>query len=477
MASKPVFDEARAVRVERFFERHLRHMKGRFAGQPFILEDWQRDEIIYPLFGTIDQKTKLRHYREALIGLPRKNGKSELAAGIALYMLLADGEFAPEVYSVAGDRKQASLVFNTAADMVLASPTLRAVCKVYRGGKVIEAREVNGIYRALSSDADLQHGLNPYCAIVDEYHVHKSSEQYEALRTGTAARENPLIVTITTAGEERQGPAWRLYERGASGDDPKMLFRWWSPPKDFDLSDRKAWREANPASWVSMDFLADQKGSLPEAVFRRLHLNEWYEGALGAWIPRESWEGCAGNPTFDAAVPSVIGVDAASRQDTTAIALVQVDPDGKFNSKVWNLDVDPDLGYLDYGRLEDLIREICSTYLVTRIAFDPFQMIRSQQILANEGLPTEVFPQSDQRMVPASQLLYDLVMEGRLVHENDALVSDQVLAAGIRETARGWRLDKRKSSRPIDSVIALAIACQLAQYESELNEGPRVMVI
>ena len=212
-------------------------------------------------------------------------------------------------------------------------------------------------------------------------------------------------------------------------------------------------------------------------MFRRLHLNEWYEGALGAWIPRESWLKCIGSPEIDPSLPAVIGVDAASRQDTTAVALVQVDQSGRFHSKIWSLDVDPDVGYLDYSRLEDLLREICSTYQVTRLAFDPFQMIRTQQILGSEGLPTEVFPQSDQRMVPASQLLYDLVMEEKLVHDGDTLVTEQVLAAGIRESARGWRLDKRKSSRPIDAVVALAIACQLAQFETELSAGPRVLIV
>ena len=476
--AKPTFDPDKAARVQKFFERHLRHMKGRWAGQPFVLEQWQMDEIIAPIFGTIDPKSKRRHYKEALIGMPRKNGKSEIAAGIALYMLLADGEFAPEVYSVAGDRKQASLVFNTAADMVLASPTLRSACRVYRGGKVIESRENNGIYRALSADADLQHGLNPSCAIIDEYHVHRNAEQYEAMRTGTAARENPLIVTITTAGGEKRGPAWDLYEKGKAGTDPRMYFKWWEPPANYELKDQKAWRAANPASWVSLDFLKDQfPPSLPEAIFRRLHMNEWYEGAIGAWIPRENWESCAGNPIIDPSMPSVIGIDAASRQDTTAVALVQVDREGKFNTRVWNLESDPDLGYLDYTILEDLIREIASAYQVTRIAFDPFQMVRTQQILANEGLPTEVFPQSDQRMVPASQLVYDLIMEQRLIHDGNELMTEQVLAAGIRDTARGWRLDKRKSSRAIDSVIALAIGCQLAQFEADLSEGPRVTVI
>lgn len=468
------YDPAKGDRAVRFFEQYLRHMKGRWAGQAFTLEPWQADEIIRPLFGTIDPKTGLRWYREALVGLARKNGKSELAAGIALYMLVADGEYGAEVYSLAGDRKQASLVYKTAGDMVRSSLFRHAV-KVYRS--IMEVPETGSTYRALSADADLQHGLNPHCAIVDEYHVHRDAEQYEAMRTGTAARLQPLIVTITTAGAERRGPAWELYERGRSGEDPKMFFYWRGAPAGTDITDLKAFKEANPASWVSIDFLKDQRDSLPEPVFRRLHGNEWYEGAEHEWIPRESWEQLVGDTTFDEDLPVVIGIDAASRRDTTAVCAIQRQKDGKLRSRMWLYEVDPSMGYLDYGEVESLIRELASTYNVRRVAFDPFQFVRSAQMLDAEGLPVETFPQNDARMVPASQTLYDAIMQGTLVHDGDQRVTDQVLAAGVVETVRGWRLHKRKSGRSIDACIALAIACQLAEWEEQLGDGPRVFVI
>ncbi|CAB4218529.1 COG4626 Phage terminase-like protein, large subunit [uncultured Caudovirales phage] len=474
-SKKPYYDASKALRVERFFEQFLRHTKGRWAGQPFILEPWQREQIIQPLFGTRQQDGR-RQYAEGLVGLPRKSGKSELAAGIALYGLVADGESGAEIYSVAGSKQQASIVFKTAADMVRASPLLRSACKVYRS--VIEFPETGSIYRALASDANLAHGYNPHMAIVDELHVHPNSELYEAMRTGTAARLEPLILSITTAGAERSGIAWDLYQRGLSKQDKKLFLYWQSAPDGCAIDDLKAWDAANPASWITHDFLRQQMPpSLPEQVFRRLHLNQWFEqGAAMNWVPRDRWEEGNTKPVFDESLPCVIGVDAASRRDTTAVCLLQRDAEGIHNARFWLFESDRQMGYLDYSVVEDLIRDLCSTYWVARLAFDPFQMVRTQQILASEGLPAETFPQNDARMVPASQNLYDIVMSGRLRHGGVEEITEQVMAAGIRETARGWRLEKKKSSAPIDAVIALAIASQLAEFESDLS-SPNVMIV
>lgn len=467
------YDHAQALRFERFCARYLKHAKGRWAGQPFELEPWQREEIARPLFGIVDRKTGKRWYREALIGLPRKNGKSEIAAAIALYLLLADGEFGAEIYSLAGDRKQASLVYKTAGDMVRMSP-LRSAVKVYRS--VMEVPETNGLYRALSADADLQHGLNPHGAIIDEYHVHRDAEQYEAMRTGTAAREQPLIVTITTAGPEKRGPAWELYERAISGTDPRIFCVWYAVSAGTPVSDLEAFKGANPASWVSREFLADQRDSLPEPIYRRLHGNEWYEGANLSWVARDTWDACVGVPRIDPALPSVIAIDAASKRDTTAVSLVQKDDAEKFHTQTWILHTDPDIGYLDYARVEDLVRELASQYDVRRIAADPYQMVPVMQRLDADGLPVELFPQSHVRMVPACGLLHDLIVEGRLVHTGDEEVTEQVLSAAVVEVAQGWRLDKRKSRRSIDAAISLAMGVQLAEWESS-TAGPRVLVI
>lgn len=474
-SKKPVHDPTRAARVDAFFKSHLRHMKGRWAGQPFALEPWQHHDIIAPLFGTVGPDG-LRQYREALVGLPRKNGKSELAAGIALYMLVADGEYGAEVYSVAGSRAQAGIVFKTAVDMVRASPMLRAACKVYRS--VIEVPELGAIYRVLSADANLAHGYNPHAAIIDELHVHPNGELYEAMRTGTAARAQPLILSITTAGEAQHGIAWDVYQRGMGGQDPRMFHYWRGLPHGSDLTDIAAVKRENPASWVSETFLEDQMRSLPPAVYARLHANMWWAGATEAWLTLDQVRANQHpDSEIDPAQSVVIAVDAASKRDTTAVMMVQKQPDGRFTRKCWHFEADDALGYLDYGAVEHLIRELCSTYDVRRVAFDPFQMVRTSQILAAEGVPVETFPQNDTRMVPASSLLYDLILEERLVLDHCATCQNQLLSAAVAETARGWRLHKLKSKSAIDSTVALAMGVQLAEWESNEGYGPRVIVV
>jgi phage terminase large subunit-like protein len=474
-----IYSPEKADRVVRFFSRYLRHMKGRWAGQPFELEHWQEWKIIRPLFGTLERKTKLRWYREALIGLARKNGKSEIAAGIALYLLVADGEWGAEVYSLAGDKKQAGLVYKTAKEMVRASP-FRSAVRTFQ--TVMEVPETGGLYRALSSDADLQHGLNPHGAIIDEYHVHKDSEQYEAMRTGTAARLQPLIVTITTAGASREGPLWDLYSKAVAGADPRLFLLWIGAPEGSDPLDRAVWKPANPASWVTEEFLAQQIAgtgetrSLPIPVFARLHLNMWYEGTGDSWVTREQVQALVGEPLIDPDRPVVVAVDAASKRDTTAVMLVQRDGEGRFHRRCWHFAADEDSGYFDYGILEDLIRELASTWEVQRVAFDPFQMVRTAQMLQQEGIPVETFPQNPTRMTPASQLLYDLIVEGRLVIDACPVCIQQMMNATVRETARGWMIDKLKSG-PIDSTIALAMGVQLAEWEHALEGGPRVWVV
>lgn len=470
-----VYDEARADRAVRFISRHLRHIKGRWAGQAFVLEPWQEWLIIRPLFGVVDRKTKRRWYREALIGLPRKNGKSEIAAAIALYMLLADGEQGPEVYSLAGDRKQASLVFNTAAQMVRASPLLRAACKTFRS--VIEVAENNGLYRALSSDADLQHGLNPSCAIVDEYHVHKNAEQYEAMRTGTAARLEALVVTITTAGPVEKGPLWELHKRAMAGNDPRLFVLWMGASPEADATDPDVWRAANPASWITDEFLADQFRSLPLPVFERLHLNRWPSAKAGAWVPIELWEDCGSPPHIDPDKPCIVAVDAAPRRDLTAVVLDQRDANGVHNVKCWTFEADPTLGYLDFDLVEGLLRQLASEFYVTRIVVDPYAMIRSMMTLAAEGLPVEDFPQNHSRMVPASMGLHQLIIDQCIAHGGDEALDTAVRNAAIRETAFGWRLEKARASERIDPAVALAMATRIAEQESQYEDGPTVMVV
>jgi len=468
------YDEARAEDAVQFIRDYCRHVKARWAGQPFILEPWQEWQVIRPLFGVVSRRTGLRWYREALVGLPRKNGKSEVAAAIALYLLVADKEPAAEVYSLAGDRKQASLVFNTAAQMVRANPLLRAMCRPFRS--VIEVPEDGSLYRALSADADLQHGLSPSGAIIDEYHVHRNAEQYEAIRTGTGARLQPLIFTITTAGAEQKGPAWDLYQRALARSDPHLYLLWIGAPDGADPSDPSVWRAANPATWITDEYLADQFRSLPLPVFERLHLNRWPSGGAGGWVPRASWDGCGGRPVVDPDLPCYVGVDAAPRRDKTAVVLDQRDAEGVHHLLCWTWQADPDLGYLDFSVVEEHLRDLYRGFNVQRIAVDPYAMIRSMMVLAGEGLPVETFDQTHARMVPASMGFHQLVVEGKVRHGNDPELTSAARAASVREVAGGWRFDKARASDKIDALVAATMAARIAEQEAS-NDGPRVLVV
>ena len=203
------FDASAADRAVEFFERFLVHTKGKWAGHPFTLMDWQRDEIIRPLFGW-KRKDGLRKYRTAYIEIPRKNGKSTLSAGIALYLLLADGEFGAEVYSAAGDREQARIVFEDCKAMISLVPALKKRLKTYKNSIIAEG--LNSSYKVLSADADSKHGFNAHAIIFDELHTQPNRDLWDVLTTSTGAREQPMVVAITTAGYDRNSICYEQHE-------------------------------------------------------------------------------------------------------------------------------------------------------------------------------------------------------------------------------------------------------------------------
>src|SRR5262245_43061135 len=186
----------------------LTHTKGAFAGEGFNLRPWQT-RIVHRLFKK--RPDGLRQYRTALLMLPRKNGKTELAAAIALYFLLADGEVGAEVYSAAADRDQASLVFGVAAQMVRNNPELDGACYIVESQKRIVHRASGSVYRAISAEAHRQHGFNASLVVYDELHAAPNRELYDVLSTSMGARTQPLFLVISTAGYDRHSILWEIY--------------------------------------------------------------------------------------------------------------------------------------------------------------------------------------------------------------------------------------------------------------------------
>jgi len=211
-------DPAEAAHVVEFFESFLTHYKAEWAGQPFKLEPWQRDGILMPLFGW-KRADGTRRFRHAVIWIAKKNGKSTLASGIALYLLTADGEKGAEVYAAAVDRDQASIVFNEAASMVQSSSDLSRRLRIFRGTKTITFPSMGSRLKALSADVPTKEGLNASGLIIDELHAWKSRDLWDTLRYAGASRRQPLSVTISTAGFERESIGYQQYQEAKAVRD------------------------------------------------------------------------------------------------------------------------------------------------------------------------------------------------------------------------------------------------------------------
>jgi phage terminase large subunit-like protein len=271
-------------RAEYFFNR-LKHFKGRWSGKKFLLMDWQKS-LIHDVFGTLDENGK-RRYRTVYCEVPRKNGKSETAAGIALYLTCYDDEPAAEVYGAAHDRDQAGLVFSAAAGMVRKSGALSNKLRIVDSTKRILHEASNSFYRAIPADAAGAFGFNASGVVFDEFHTQRNRELYDALITSTGAREQPLTFIITTAGFDRESICWEVHDyarKVESGviDDPTFYPVIFAADDDDDWTDPEVWKKANPSlgTTITEEFLDRECKKALEVpayqnTFRRLYLNQW----------------------------------------------------------------------------------------------------------------------------------------------------------------------------------------------------------
>ncbi len=342
------FDQGRADAALNFFERVLVHTKGSFANKPFLLMPWQQ-ELIGDLFGTLDEDG-CRRYQTAYVELPKKAGKSALAAGVALYCLIADEEPGAEVYSAATSRDQASLVFRVAASMVEKSPILSRRLKVIRSTRTIVHRDdPDTFYRAISADGDVQDGINPHCVIADELHrwkVGKALDLWEILERGTLARCQPLVFAITTAGVQDESPlCWRYHEyarqvREGVFEDRHFYGRVHAADPLDDWTKEETWIKANPSLEANGGYLklASVRKFFDKAVndpaqkteFLRFSLNIWGQAENRA-IDMQKWAACGGE--LRALIDRVCyaGLDLSSTTDLTALTLVFPSDDGTFD--------------------------------------------------------------------------------------------------------------------------------------------------
>lgn len=486
------FDADAADHAVNFIETFCSHVKGHYG--LFLLEPWQKDDIIRPLFGW-KRADGLRKYRTCYVEIPRKNGKSSLTAAIALYLLLGTDEHGPEIISAAGDAAQARIVFETAIGMVKQSRTLNTLCNLTQ----YHIRYKNGFYRSISAEAKTKHGFNCSGVIFDELHVQTDRTLWDVLTTSVGSRKQPVIIALTTAGHDRSSICWEQHEYAlgvASGriNDPSYLPVVYAADADDDWTSEETWRKANPGygSICNADYFRDQVLKAKESpshvnTFKRLNLNIWTSGE-NAWLTDEEWMGCAkGLPDDDylQTLPCFGGLDLAATRDLVAFAMVWVDEDcyyirthqwvnsEKANTKSLNEGVDyiafAEAGHVsitpgnvtNYEHVERYVVSAQEQFSMTSCAFDRKFSPYIVPSLMDAGVPMAPFGQGYYEMsYPTKQLEMEIVA-GNLVHDGNPCLRWQIGCSIItRDPADNIKITKSrlKGGQMVDGVVASVMA-------------------
>lgn len=488
-AGDAIFDEAAARRAIDFVELCLTHTKGaNFAGKPFLLVPWQL-AIVGNLFGW-RRPDGTRRFREVFIFVPRKNGKTELAAAIALAVLFCDDEPGAELYSAAADMDQASIVFNAAKTMMLQDELLARRGEAFARAVVYKGRS----FKPISKAPGTKHGFNAHFVVVDELHAHANPELVDVLKTSMGTRSQPLILYTTTADYERPGSVCNEKQKYAeavlsgSVDDPEFLPVVYKTEKDVDWTSPEVWRAANPNLGVSvrLDFLereCRQALEIPryENEFRRLYLNQRTEQET-RFLTMELWDKCVGVVDREELLGQdcVAGLDLSATTDITALVLVFrnarrryrllpflfVPKDAaverarrdKVRYREWiaeGLLIETPGEVVDHLAVVEAIKNLRHQYNIQEVAIDPANATAVASMLEQEGIERVLFGQSFLHMNAPTKELERLVIAGELEHGGHDVLRWMAQNVAV-ETDHSGRLrpSKKKSFEKIDGIVA-----------------------
>ncbi|MFH6615670.1 terminase large subunit [Streptococcus suis] len=488
------YDKAKADRAVTFIN-NLSHTKGKWAGKRFDLLPWQ-EQIVRDLFGIVKEDGN-RQFLTAYIEIPKKNGKSELAAAIALYLLYADNEASAEVYGAACDRNQASIVFDVAKQMVQMSRPLEKRSKIMGATKRIVNYSNAGFYQVLSAETGTKHGLNVSGLVFDEIHAQPNRHLYDILTKGSGdAREQPLFFIITTAGTDRNSICYELHTKaldilnGRKKDSSFYPVVYGLSDED-DWNDEANWLKANPSlgHTIGIDRVREAyqqalDNPAEENVFKQLRLNMWTSSSV-AWIPEHvyakgndpiQYESLKGRSCY-------AGLDLSSTSDITAFVLVFPPRFEEENYIVLPFfwlpedtlelrcrrdhvlyDVWERQGYIKttegnvvhYGFIEKFIEDLSEIYHIKEIAYDRWNATQMVQNLEGMGLTMVPFGQGYKDMSPPSKELYKLMMEGKIQHGGHPVLKWMGQNVVMRQDPAGnIKPDKEKSVEKIDGIVAL----------------------
>jgi len=478
-----------------FSAEHLIHAKGDAGGMAFVLEPWQREWV--DEFDRVDE-LGCRIYGRGVLGVPRGNGKTSLAGGRSLYDLVTRTD-APDVFCCAASRDQARITLDYAR-LFAAQGALADVLEV--GRHEIRNPLNNGTLKALSADGRLQHGSTPASVTLDELHAFQTEKQrelFEAIDTSVGKRDDAYWLAITTATGDRGSLLGTLlaeiqerYEierlqKGlwiARDEATGFLAFWYGASEDDDFSDEKLWRRVNPGSWVSIERLrkAHASPSMSTSTFARLHLNAPVLSERERWIPLPDWDRLGDGASIPEGVDVYLGWDGSRTHDTTAVALAHRATDERIDVSVKVFSTRPDAahhvlhegGRINFADVEDVVVDLFDVYRVLETGYDPRYLDRSAELLETRMPETAIFA-----VEPSSRFMRDAlaalergVLDGVLRHDGDPVLREHLAwcAADRADSGELRRVSKADRTRPIDGVIALA----LAFWRASLDEGGSV---
>ncbi len=486
------FDYELAERACRFFPQCLTHVKGEWAGKPLILEEWQ-EAIIANLFGWI-RPDGTRRYRSCLIYVARKNAKTTLAAGIALYLMYCDNEPGAEIYSAAANEEQAALCFNTAKGMVMQCPALAKRSEPFR--RSITYSETSSTYLVLTAKASTKHGLNPHGIILDELHAHKDRELADTMTSAVGARRQPLTLYTTTADFGRPSICNETHRyagqvRDGIVEDISFLPVIYEATRDDDWTSEATWKKANPNYGVSVkpDFLRDackkaKDAPANENTFKRLHLNIITEQA-DRWLPMDKWDACAGDiawPDLEAAMAGrdcFAGLDLASTTDLACLSLIfPIDDQLTIIPYFW-IPRDTALArqkahrvpYIDWARdgaltategnvidydvIRSTIGALGEKFNIKEVAIDRWASAQITNQLLQDGFEVVPFGQGFVSLSAPSKELEKNILAGTVSHGGHPVLRWNASNVSTEQDSAGnIKPSKKRSPEKIDGVIA-----------------------
>lgn len=500
-AEDSTYDKDAADFAVMFIE-SLCHTKGTWAGKKFELIDWQ-EQIIRDLFGTL-KANGYRQFNTAYVEIPKKQGKSELAAAVALLLCCGDGEERAEVYGCAADRQQATIVFDVAADMVRMCPALNKRVKILASQKRIIYTPTNSFYQVLSAEAYSKHGFNIHGVVFDELHTQPNRKLFDVMTKGSGdARMQPLYFLITTAGTDTNSICYETHQKAKDILDGRKIDPTFYPviygaDDSDDWTDPKVWRKANPSLDITVGIdkveaacNSAKQNPGEENSFRQLRLNQWVKQAV-RWMPMEKWDACAFPVDEDELEGRVCygGLDLSSTTDITAFLLVfpPQDEDDKYiilpyfwvpedtlDLRVRRDHVPYDVwerkGYLQttegnvvhYGYIEKFIERLGERFNIREIAFDRWGAVQMVQNLEGMGFTVVPFGQGFKDMSPPTKELMKLVLEQKIAHGGHPVLRWNMDNIFIRtDPAGNIKADKEKSTEKIDGAVATIMALDRA---------------